>query len=100
MHIHLFKSNICTCDTHTHGSVVECSKLQLVFVYVYEPAVKEGWILGWRYMEVRSVCVRCISIWACVCTCWRGSERTKKRVKERGRTSHLYSLRICIHLPE
>lgn len=67
MHIHLFKSNMCPCDTHTHGSVVECGKLQLVFVYVYEPAVKEGWILVWRYMEVRSVCVCMVHIHMGLC---------------------------------
>lgn len=50
----LFKYNFCT---YTHLSVVECSKLRFVFVYVYEPAVKEGWILVRQYMEVCSVYV-------------------------------------------
>lgn len=31
---------------HTHLSVVECRRLQLLFVYVYEPAVKERPDLG------------------------------------------------------
>lgn len=43
--------------THTHLTVVECSELQFLFVYVYETAVKEGCVLMRRYMEVCSVYV-------------------------------------------
>lgn len=65
MHVNHVNSNIISAlatRTHTHAhtrlSVVECRRLQLLFVYVYEPAVKERPDLGKAlYGGMRCVCV-------------------------------------------
>lgn len=91
----LIKHHFYICNSHTHLAVVEC-KLQFLFVYVYEPAVKEGWILVRLYMDVCGVYMCKVHIHMGLClymSAWKlGNEEASER--ERERVSFVFTMNL------